>query len=120
MKYVFLFCESKSEEAERGAVRSAGSPEGIRDFYRSRMEWFQTNGAKIRGGHELHPTPTATTVRSGEGGRAIVTDGPFVEGNEVIGGYVEVEVADLDEALALAKTWPGGTVEIRPVYERRR
>ena len=118
MKYVFLLCETRPEEAERAAVRATGSPEAVRAYYRTRMEWFEANRAKLSGGHELQATQTATTVRFGEGRRAIVTDGPFVEGNEVIGGYVEVEVADLDEALALAKTWPGGTVEIRPVVPR--
>jgi hypothetical protein len=45
-----------------------------------------------------------------------VRDGPFIEGNEVIGGYTEITVADLDEALRLARSWPArGTVEIRPV-----
>jgi hypothetical protein len=49
-----------------------------------------------------------------------VSDGPFLEGNEVIGGYIEIDVADLDEALQMAKTWPGrGIVEIRPVIEQR-
>jgi hypothetical protein len=48
-----------------------------------------------------------------------VIDGPFLEGNELIGGYAEIEVADLDEALAVAKAWPGGgAVEIRPVMQR--
>jgi hypothetical protein len=46
-------------------------------------------------------------------------DGLFLEGKELVGGYTEVEVADLDEALAMAQSWPGGgTVEIRPVLER--
>ena len=45
-----------------------------------------------------------------------MTDGPFLEGNEVIGGYAEIDVADLDEALRMAKAWPPrGAVEIRPV-----
>jgi hypothetical protein len=42
-----------------------------------------------------------------------------MEGNEIVGGYAEVDVADLDEALSMATTWPGrGTVEIRPVVPR--
>jgi hypothetical protein len=48
----------------------------------------------------------------------MVVDGPFIEAKEVIGGYAIVEVADLDEALQMAKTWPGQTsVEIRPVVD---
>ena len=43
----------------------------------------------------------------------------FIEGNEIIGGYVEINVADLDEALSLARSWPGGgAVEIRPTIEQ--
>ena len=46
----------------------------------------------------------------------MVTDGPFIEAKEQIGGYAAIEVADLDEALRMARTWPGrGAVEIRPV-----
>jgi hypothetical protein len=46
----------------------------------------------------------------------VVTDGPFVEGKEIVSGFVEVEVADLDEALRMAKAWPAcPVVEIRPV-----
>jgi hypothetical protein len=61
------------------------------------------------------PADTATTVRLG-GGEAVVTDGPFVEGKEVVSGFTEVDVADLDEALRIAKSWPGcPLVEIRPI-----
>lgn len=49
-------------------------------------------------------------------GEAVLTDGPFVEGKEVVSGYAEVEVADLDEALAIARTWPAcPLIEIRPL-----
>ncbi len=48
-----------------------------------------------------------------------MTDGPFVEAKESVGGYAIVEARDLDEALSLAKTWPcGGTIEIRPIVKR--
>jgi hypothetical protein len=47
----------------------------------------------------------------------MVTDGPFIEAKEVIGGFAVVDVADLDEALEMAKAWPGGDVEVRPVVE---
>jgi len=53
-------------------------------------------------------------------GQPLITDGPFVEGTEVIGGYAEIDVADLDEALQMAKTWPAGGVEIRPVVSSSR
>jgi hypothetical protein len=48
-----------------------------------------------------------------------VTDGPYVEANESVGGYAIVQVDDLDAALGLARQWPGhGSVEVRPVVER--
>ena len=58
---------------------------------------------------------SATTVRL-EGGDPVVTDGPFVEGKEVVSGFAEIEVEDLDAALRLAKSWPAcPVVEIRPI-----
>ena len=72
----------------------------------------------MESGYQLQPVSTATTVRRGENGSRVVTDGPFAESGEVVGGYCIVNVADLDEALALAKSWPGGSVEVRPVVER--
>ncbi len=45
-----------------------------------------------------------------------MTDGPFVEGKEIVSGFTEIDVADLDEALRLARSWPGcPVVEIRPI-----
>jgi len=111
MKYVLLFAGTMEEE-ERAA-----SPE-LADEYARIEGWFEehTRSGKIIGGHELKGPQTATTIRF-EKGKPIVTDGPFIEAKEVIGGFAVVEVADLDEALAIAKTWPGGSVEVRPVVE---
>jgi hypothetical protein len=67
----------------------------------------------------LYPTSTATSVRVREG-RRLVTDGPFAETREQLGGYFLVEAKDLDEALEIAARIPGarlGTVEVRPVVE---
>ena len=67
----------------------------------------------------LQPVSTATTVRVREGKR-LVTDGPFAETREQLGGYFMVEAKDLDEAIQIAGRVPGalaGTVEIRPVIE---
>lgn len=76
--------------------------------YKAIGEWFGTHGrsGKIVGGEELQHRRTAKTVRfSGKG--PIVTDGPYLEAKELIGGYVIVEVADEQEALQLATSWPG-------------
>jgi hypothetical protein len=67
----------------------------------------------------LHPTSTATSVRVREGKR-LVTDGPFAETREQLGGYFLIDASDLDEAIAVAARIPmarRGTVEVRPVIE---
>lgn len=67
----------------------------------------------------LHPTSTATSIRVREGKR-LVTDGPFAETREQLGGYYLIDAGNLDEAIAIAERIPMarlGTVEIRPVIE---
>jgi len=67
----------------------------------------------------LHPTATATSLRLRDGKR-LVTDGPFAETREQLGGYFLIDAKDLDEALGIAARIPGarrGTVEIRPILE---
>jgi hypothetical protein len=67
----------------------------------------------------LHPVATATSIRVREG-RTLVTDGPFAETHEQLGGYYLIDVPDLDAAMAVAARIPGarrGTVEIRPVID---
>lgn len=68
-------------------------------------------------GNELGLSHTATTVRK-QDGEAVVTDGPFTEVAEQLGGYYIVDAADLDEALQLAKALPSDVVEVRPVIEQ--
>jgi hypothetical protein len=71
-------------------------------------------GAKILGGEALDSTSTATSVRGD-----LVTDGPFAETKEALGGYYLIEAADLDQALAVAKLCPAprGGVELRPILD---
>jgi hypothetical protein len=67
----------------------------------------------------LHPTSTATSVRQQQG-RPLVTDGPYAETREQLGGYFLINANDLDEAIRIASEIPAGrfgTVEIRPVVE---
>jgi hypothetical protein len=67
----------------------------------------------------LQPVETATSVRIREGKR-IITDGPFAETREQLGGYFMIDASDLDEAIAIASRIPGarfGTVEVRPIVE---
>jgi len=75
----------------------------------------------VIGGEQLQPVDTATTVRV-QGGQTLLTDGPFLDAKEYLGGYFLVEADDLDAALELAARVPaarmGGAVEVRPLVER--
>jgi hypothetical protein len=77
---------------------------------------------KILDGAPLHPTSMATTVRQKQGKR-LVTDGPFAEAREQLGGYTLIEAADLDEAIDIAAGFfgdtdnPRTTIEVRPVVD---
>jgi hypothetical protein len=76
---------------------------------------------EVVGGDQLQPVETATTVRV-ESGKVLLTDGPFVDAKEHLGGYCLVEADDLDVALGIAARIPaarmGGAVEVRPLVER--
>jgi hypothetical protein len=111
MKYILLFC------GNRDSAGPASSPEDVQRTNASVGDWLTRNSSRIGSIHQLQPSDTATTVLLQGQRRPIVKDGPFLEGKELVGGYCEIDVADLDEALELAKTWPGRTqaVEIRPV-----
>ena len=83
--------------------------------------WYEKGGGGsgklVEGGHQLAPPATAKTVRASG-----VTDGPFMETKEALGGYSVLETDTIDEAVEIAKTWPGVdrgwmTVEVRPVVE---
>ena len=114
MKYVLLFVGTMEDQEKWDAQ----TREEAMASYAKAGEWFMkySKAGKIAGGEELQGPSTATTVRV-ENGRPILTDGPFIESKEVIGGFAVVDVADLDEALAMAKDWPGGPVEVRPVVD---
>jgi hypothetical protein len=109
MKYIMLLIRS-DEDWESLSEEERDYP-GI-------MRWWgeQTATGKVLEGHQLQPARTATTV-SWEDGRPVVTDGPFVESKETIGGYGVFELPDLDAAIEIAKSWPavGHRVEIRPL-----
>jgi hypothetical protein len=114
MKYVLLFVETEQFAADwdaLGAVERERASERV-------TEWFATHADKLRGGAKLRSPETATTVRL-DRGEPVIVDGPFVEGKEVVSGYAEIDVSDLDEALRMVQTWPGcPVVEIRPLEFR--
>ncbi len=86
------------------------------DTMKGHMAFGSTHEKAIRGGEALQGSHTATSIRP-EGNGFAVTDGPFVETKEVLGGYYLIEAADLDEAIRVAKDipMPFGGLEVRPV-----
>jgi hypothetical protein len=75
-------------------------------------------GGQFKGGERLRPASTASTVRVRDG-KTVITDGPFAETREQLGGFYLVEAKNLDEALGLAARIPGsryGSIEVRPIW----
>jgi hypothetical protein len=95
-----------------------GGGDGLADeVMKGHMAFGDQHGPKIAGGNALQDSGTATTIRKDASGAFTVTDGPFAESKEVLGGYYLLEAADLDEAIAAAKDipMPFGGVEVRPI-----
>ncbi|MEO7003216.1 MAG: YciI family protein [Ktedonobacterales bacterium] len=112
MKYLLLIYDDQSAYATLDE-QAAG------EVYAGHMRFAAAAGKRMVDGAELRPTTTATTVRMRNGER-LITDGPFAETKEQLGGYYMVECADLDEAIALAALIPvvSGCVEVRPIVQR--
>jgi hypothetical protein len=113
MQYALLIYGDEKVWESRDTAEEQANHERHRRF----MELLASRDA-MRGGAELAGTSTATTVR-GSGDDVTVTDGPFTEAAEQLGGFYLIEAADLDEAIALAKALPEGIVEVRPVVPPR-
>jgi hypothetical protein len=114
MKYLLqIYSDGAMAEFER---RSADEQDAIVEEYRA---IGQSPG--VLGGEQLQPVETATTVRVQEG-QMLLSDGPFIEAKEYVGGFYLVDAADLDAALEIAARIPsarmGGASEVRPVVER--
>jgi hypothetical protein len=112
MKYAFtIYADEAQREAASDEDRHATSL-----AYLDVTREMQDKGVLVAG-EGLYPTPTATTVRVRDGERS-VTDGPFAESKEALGGFYVLDVKDLDEAIEWAEKIPGsqvGSIEIRPV-----
>lgn len=97
---------------------SAFAAPGVGDEVMAAHNAFgEKHGASFAGGNALQPAGTATTIRGDGNGGFVVTDGPFAETKEALGGYYLVEAPDLDAAIAIAKDCPArfGGVEVRPI-----
>jgi hypothetical protein len=98
------------------------APEDQKRATLEKYESFAEDAAKrgmMRGGEQLHTPASATTVRV-RNAETLVTDGPFAETKEQLGGFFLVECRDMDEAIELAAKIPGaqtGVIEVRPVVE---
>lgn len=114
MKYMLLvyYDEKVLEQAGKAKEMQAESE------CLQKVETLQAKG-QFLGAGRLQPVSTATTVRAKDGKR-FVTDGPFAETREQLGGYMQVDVKDLDEAIEIASNMPPGQfgcIEIRPILE---
>jgi hypothetical protein len=114
MKYLLALIGDESRYADRSPEQMQ---EGMKEWDAFTTEAIDA-GVHV-GGEGLQPSSTATTVRIPESGDPIVSDGPFAETKEQLGGYYLLDCKDLDDALAWAKKipMPGGTVEVRPVMD---
>ena len=112
MKYVLLIYD---EERTWGKL-SPADQQAMMAEYRKFSEEVKASGQYVAGS-QLHPVSAASSVRVREGKR-LVTDGPFAETREQLGGYYLIEAANLDAALDVASKIPAarlGTVEVRPL-----
>ena len=110
MKYL---CTIYGDESQMDSA----TPEQISEVMAAYGAFGEEAGDVILGGEGLQPTSTATTVRVRDGER-MLTDGPFAETKEQLGGYYLLECNSLDEAIEWAAKIPGarfGSVEVRPV-----
>ena len=108
MRYMLMICDDES--GHRGADEDS---EGY--------AWFleMERRGVLRGGERLRPSGDATTVRM-HGGEVLLSDGPFAESKEQMGGFDLIECADLDEAIEVASKHPVakfGVIEVRPLWE---
>jgi hypothetical protein len=115
MRYLLLCC---FDEKRWNAIPE-GQRDGIMREYGELLKSLDQSGQHLASAR-LQSTTTATTIR-GTNGKPFVTDGPYAETKEQVGGYHLVECRDLDEAISIARRIPtiphGGAVEVRPLYD---
>jgi hypothetical protein len=113
MRYMLLLTRGEWQETRAPAEQG--------EIFGPIGEWFAKLIADgtILEANQLQPPATATTVVL-EGGQSTLIDRPLLEAKEAIGGYAVIDVADLDAAISLARTFPvpDGKIEVRPVVER--
>jgi hypothetical protein len=116
MKYMLIIV------GEEGDQQDQLSPEEMQENLKHWSDYSRelVEAGAYLAGEGLQPSATATTVAHASGGERIVSDGPFAETKEQVGGFYLIECGNLDEALAWAKKVPvgeGGSIEVRPVMD---
>ena len=113
MKYMLII--AGPEVGERSPEEASASMSAWNDYTKALVD-----AGAFQAGEGLQPSETATTVAHAAGGERVVSDGPFAETKEQVGGFYLIESADLDEALGWAKRMPvteGYAIEVRPVMD---
>jgi hypothetical protein len=113
MQYLLLIYSNEAEMARRTASDLASMSAEYTQFTKGIIQ-----AGQFKAGDRLRPTSAATTVRV-RNGQVAITDGPFAETREQLGGYYLVEAKNLDEATAIAARIPGathGSIEVRPIW----
>lgn len=113
MNYLLLIYSNEAETLALGEHGLKKMSEDYMEFTKSIVQ-----AGNFKAGDRLKPASTASTVRV-RNGKAAITDGPFAETREQLGGYYMIEAKNLDEATAIAARIPGaqwGSIEVRPVW----
>jgi hypothetical protein len=116
MQYLLLIYDNEANWGKMSETDQAAMYKEYGEFTESIIK-----SGNHKAGHQLQPISTATTVRIRDKKR-LVTDGPFAETKEQLGGFYMVEAKDLDEAIALAARIPSarvGSIEVRPIVVRK-
>jgi hypothetical protein len=118
MRYVMMIC---GDEAAWAADEERA--QAVMQEINAWWEKWAADGKVVDGGAELDSVRTAKTISRGPDGQPLVTDGPYVELKDVIGGFINLRADSIDEAVAIAAGWPGiamldDKIEVRPVFER--
>jgi hypothetical protein len=115
MEYLLLIYGNEADVAKMSKADQGAMYQEFGSFTQSIQE-----SKNYVGGNQLQDVATASTVRM-RGGKRLVTDGPFAETREQLGGYYLIEAKDLDEALGIAERIPSarwGSIEVRPLVKR--
>jgi hypothetical protein len=113
MQYLLLIYSNEAEMARKAASDLASMTAEYTEFTKGIIQ-----AGQFKAGDRLRPTSAATTVRV-RNGQVAITDGPFAETREQLGGYYLVEAKNLDEASTIAARIPGakhGSIEVRPIW----